>query len=1050
MKKMIAWMAQNHVTANLLMLLIIVAGLTAYFQLPRKVFPDAEIPVITVTVPYPGAAPDKIEESIVMKFESALVSVNGVRRISSSSTEGMGSIFLELEDDVDMDEVKNEVNSEIDRITDLPDDAEEAVVTRMEIEIPVMELGLYGGITEQELKDLAERVKNELRGKSEISKVEVYGTRSNEVSIEVSQKKLEAYNLTFHDVSTAISRGSMDLPGGKIRTEKGEILVRTRDLAEDGAAFGRIIVKTTAEGSRIRVSDVADVKDSFEDSNLYTGFDGREGALLVVSRTGTQSALKVAKQVKEYVKEKNKTLPEGVDLIVWDDMSRVLKSRIGLLVKNGALGFALVVLVLGFFLDIRLSFWVAVGMVLSFMGGLWAMLLFDVSINLISLFGFIMVLGIVVDDAIVVGESIFRAREAGEKPVAASKIGTTRIAVPVIFAVLTTVATFSPLLTVEGVSGQIMYAVPIVVISVLLFSLLESIFILPSHLSGLHLKSRVPLLRWSHDFSEKVDSRLRRFVERRYIPLLRKSMQWPTMVIAGSIALLMIFIGLIVGGRIDVKPGMGSTEGVSIKAFVEMPTGTAIHETRDVTDSIFNALERVKEKFLAENPDKKGSFYRHVFVSIGQQPSKGLMNNDDPTIAEVNILFPAGQERDYSLEPIQNMLREETRRIGGYESLTFSNAMRSAGEDINISLSYHDRAQLVEAALRLEDTLATYSGVYDISDDYELGKEEVQLELKDRGRHFGITLSDVALQVRTAFYGDEALRFQRGENDVPAMIRLTGAERGFLQTLFDMKIRTPRGAVPLTEVAHIRLGRGYSKINRINQNRVVTVTANVDENVSNPTSVNSEMVQFIEGEMQKEYPGISLIIGGEQEDTARSLKSLGVGYLVALFVVYILLAIPFKSYLEPFVIMAAIPFGAIGAFIGHVVLGYDLQMMSIFGIVALSGVVVNDSLVFVDFVNGELDRGLSIRESIVAAGRTRFRPILLTTVTTFAGLLPMLFEQSFQARMLIPMAISLGVGILFASAITLFLVPAYLILLYWVRAFFGIHKDGSAEALNAD
>ncbi|ERP38962.1 efflux RND transporter permease subunit [Chitinivibrio alkaliphilus] len=1040
MNKWIDWMVENHVTVNLLMLLIIVGGALSYLTLPRKIFPDAEIPVVTVTVPYPGASPDQIEQSVLTVFEDAFVGISGVRRISSTASEGVGSIFLEIEDNVESDQVRTDVTAAIDRIETIPEDSREPRISVMEIEIPVMQLGIYGDMSEQELAAFGERMVRDLRGRSGISRVDLFGVREYEMSLEVTPQKLEKYNISFEEIEQAVRGASLDLPGGKISSSHGEITLRTRDLSQTARDFERIIVRSWDDGSHVRVEDLGTVIDGFADVNLYTGFNGKDGAFVVVSRVGDQSALDIAQEVNSYVEETRARLPEGVELIVWEDFAEVLQDRLGLLLKNGGLGFILVLLVLGIFLDIRLAFWVAVGMAISFMGGLWAMTLFGVSINVISLFGFIMVLGIVVDDAIVIGENIFQERERGTPPVLASKRGTKSIAIPVVFAVLTTAATFSPLLAVEGVTGRIMYSVPVVVISVLLFSLFESLFILPAHLSTLREESTRGIFRISQEFSRKADRNLRGFIERIYVPLLQKSMRWPSLVIALSVAILIFFIALIAGGRVAVQPGMGNREGVSLRVFLTMPQGTSLEGTRAMTDTLLGRFDILREEFQ-DSHDRYASFDEHILVSIGEQPSRGSMGGDDPTIAEINILFPTGDERDYSLEPLQNRFREITADIRGYDELQFSTALGSGQDDINISLSFPDDDALLSAVHRLEDTLSRYDGVFDISNNFEGGAEELSLRLRSSGRSLGLTQADLARQVRTAFHGSEVLRVLRDEHDIPFMIRYPADIRGEVGTIHSMKISTPAGErVPITEVADIVHDRGYSFINRVNQNRVITVTAAVNTSVSNPGTITRELVGYIEGDMQQTYPGLEHVIGGQQEDSDRSLASLAMAFIVAMFVVYALLAIPFKSYLEPFIIMCAIPFGAIGAFIGHIVLGYDLQFMSIFGIVALSGVVVNDSLVFVDYVNRQMCRGLDVRSAILAAGRNRFRPILLTTLTTFAGLLPMLFETSFQAQMLIPMAISLGVGILFASAITLFLVPAYLILLDWIRTLFSIQR----------
>lgn len=1054
MKRAIEWMVENHVAANLLMILIVLAGIVSLFSLKMEVFPEITMDSISIQMVYRGASPDEIENSIVMKIEDAVAGLDGVQKVKSISNEGVGQVTVEVQYGEDVSEVRDRVKSEIDRITTFPAGAEKPVIKEMVRKSPVIKLGVYGDINERSLTEICEHIRDDLLQFPHISQVGLSGLRNYEISIEISENRLREYNLTFDQISIAIKKGSLDLPGGKIKNEHGEILIRTKGLGYTKEDYENIIIRSDIAGNTLKIKDVATVKDGFEDADMSTAFNGKPAALVTVYRVGDQGALKVAGTVKKYIKQKQKSLPEGMEIISWDDKSIILKQRLSLLLKNTWMGLILVLICLALFLDIRLAIWVASGIVISFFGSFIAMGVFNVSINMISLFAFIVVLGIVVDDAIVVGENIFSNREKGLPPLKSAKNGVLRVTVPVIFAVLTTVAAFGPLVFAEGNMGKIMKVIPTIVISVLLFSLIESLFILPAHLSRIKLETTNVVFAFVNKANKWVDSWLNKFINNRFVPFLRKALAYRYLVIGTGVALFFITIGLIAGGFVKFT-FMPEVEGDNMWASLSMHSGTSIEETRRIVLQIEEAAEKTRIDFRKKHSNIKGKLYQNRFSIVGDQPANKMGPHGrgdgliDPTIAEVNIELQSSEERKFSAFDLMNMWRANCQHLVGLKSLTFSSSIMSSGNAVELQLSSSNHENLTFAVEDVKELLAQYNGVFDIRDDFEEGKMELKLNLKLLASTMGITLSDLARQVRQGFYGDEALRIQRGRDEVKIMVRYSESQRRSLADIENMLIRNNKGVqVPFTDIAVVSYGRGYSKIKRSDHKRIISVIADVDDQVANANEIFSELKHKIETEIKTKYPGLSYSSEGAQKEQKRTMVSLARGFIIAIFLIYLLLAIPFKSYVQPLVIMSAIPFGFIGAVVGHIIMQYDLSMLSGMGVIALSGVVVNDSLVLVDFINGlRRNHGMPLIDAIVESAKNRFRPILLTSLTTFLGLMPMLFETSFQAKILIPMAISLGFGIVFATTITLIFIPAQVMILEDILGFF--KKDNNVEIATA-
>jgi multidrug efflux pump subunit AcrB len=880
---------------------------------------------------------------------------------------------------------------------------------------------------------MGERIRDGLSDLAEVSQVELSSARPYEIAIELSEQDLRRYGLTFDEVAAAVRNSSLDLPGGSIRTDAGEISLRAKGQAYRAPEFEAIVLRSFSDGTRLALGDVATVVDGFAETDQSALFDGRPSVLVQVYRVGNENALTVAQAVKDYLVRTQPLLPEGIELTTWQDDTRLLKDRLSLLIRSGRAGFILVFLSLAMFLRLRLALWVTAGMIISFFGAFWVMPQFDVSMNMLSLFAFVLVLGIVVDDAIVVGENIYTQVEKGQSGTKAAISGAQGVGVPVVFAVFTTVAAFSPLLSVPGNMGKFMRVIPVVVIGTLVFSLIESLFILPAHLS--HVKSRVPgrlrngMAQRLSSLRDRLVNWLRVVAQVHYRTLLERALKARYLTLSVGLASLIVTMGLVVGGWVNFT-FLPDVEADNVIAFVTMPEGTPV----EVTERAVRRLEEAARQLQREYEEEGEPAIEHILASIGEQPiRKRLMRTGGPTtesfaaahLGEVNMQLLSAEIREVTSPEIGRRWRELTGPIPEAEELTITSSLFSAGEDINIQLAGANYEELQEASEFLQLGLAEYPGVNEIADSYRSGKAEIKLRIRPEAEAVGLTLADLARQVRQAFYGEEAQRVQRGRDDIRVMIRYPELERRSLGDLENMRIRLPDGSeVPFAAAAEVDRGRGFSTITRTDRKRTINITAEVDASIANANDVVADVLTRIVPELLARYPTITYSLEGEQSEQRETLAGLGRGFIFALLLIYVLLAIPFRSYSQPLIVMSAIPFGVVGAVWGHVIMGMELTILSGFGIVALAGVVVNDSLVMVDFVNRERRTGKQLFESIREAGVARFRPIILTSLTTFAGLTPLLLERSLQAQFLIPMAISLAFGVIFATFITLILVPS--------------------------
>jgi len=1013
----VAWMAGHSVTANLLMLVLLVGGFFSGYRIKKEVFPYFELDRVQITVPYPGASPQEVERGIILAIEEAVQGLEGVDEVRASAKEGFGTVTVEMIEGENLQKLGQDIQSEVDRITSFPEESEEPRVVIVARKRFVVSLALYGDQSEGVLREYAEYLRDRLLQNPDITQVELVGVRNYEISVEISQDKLRTYNLTLEEVAGRIGRTSVELPGGAVKTPGGDILIRVKERKDYGHEFGKIPIITANDGTQVLLEDIADIKDGFEETDNAATYNGKPSVMVEVYRIGDQTPVSVSNAAKRVVEAVNKELPPGLAVVLRNDRSNIYRQRMGLLIKNGCMGLGLVFILLALFLEIRLAFWVALGIPISFMGSLLVLPAMGVSINMVSMFAFIVTLGIVVDDAIVVGENVYHHHQRGVLWFNAAVSGTREIAMPVTFSVLTNMIAFAPMFFVPGILGKVFKQIPVVVISVFAISLIECFLILPAHV-GHQKKLRKGFFSRIHAWQQRFSNAFVRFVSRRYGPLLGLALRWRYVTMSLGIAVLLIVVGYAKSGRMGFEL-FPKIESDYAKVTATLPFGTAFQKTEKVQQMLVKAAREV----VAENGGK--TLMEGIFARInGNQ-------------ADVRIYLTPPNKRPISTAQITERWRERVGGIPGLESLLFESDAGGPGRGaaITVELSHKNIGLLEKAAADVAKALGFYPIVKDIDDGFAPGKQQIDFQIKPEARSLGLRSKEVARQVRHAYYGAEALRQQRGRNEVKVMVRLPKIERISEYILEEMILRTPNGSeIPLRSAVTIHRGRAYTDINRRDGRRIVTVEADV-----RPRSKAGEISQSLKSEtlptLQKKYPGLIYGFEGRQADRRESMQSLMQGLLVALVVIFAMLAVPLNSYVQPVIIMVAIPFGIVGAVIGHLIMGYSLSVLSMFGVVALSGVVVNDSLVLIDFANRKERAGMNRRDAIHQAGIHRFRPIILTTLTTFGGLSPMIFETSRQARFLIPMAISLGYGILFATVITLVLVPSLYLIIEDIRQF---------------
>ncbi|MEM9463525.1 MAG: efflux RND transporter permease subunit [Myxococcota bacterium] len=1038
-KGALAWMTRNSVAANLLMFVLIVGGVLGVTRTKQEVFPEFSLDNITVSVPYPGASPAEVEQGILLAIEERVRGLDGVKRIKSTAREGSGSVTVELLLDANPDKVLADVKNEVDRITTFPEESEQPTVSLSKNRRQVISLILSGDLDLRTLHDLSEDARRGLLASDEITQVELEGVPPLEISVEVSRETLEAYGLTLQQIAAEISGSSLELPGGGIDTTKGEILVRVADRKRMGHELEGLVLRGTAGGGKVRLGDIATINDGYEDTDQYSLFDGRPAVRLTAYRVGDQTPSAVADAVKDYAQTLRERLPEGVHVSIWNDDSEVLEARIDLLLRNAGMGLVMVLIVLALFLDLRLAFWVALGIPISFLGSFLLLGGTTLSINMITLFAFIVTLGMVVDDAIVVGERTYAMMDEGKRPMHAAISAAREMAAPITFAILTTVAAFAPMFFVPGTMGKIFKMIPAVVISVLILSLIESFFVLPAHLAHGTKVKRLPrkgLLGLPGRVQQAVARGLAWTIARVYRPSVAALIRQRYVTFATALAAFIVTVGYVASGKMPFNffPQLAG-DVVTVQA--RLPYGTALENTEAVGDLMTQTLATTVDEFGADG-------VRGVFTRVGEAapqrgPSAGAGETGSHLIAIEVALMPPDQ-RSFSSDDFTARWQELLPPPPAVDSLTFKSSVGpGAGEAVAVQLLHPDTDVLATVSALVEEELRAYPSLRNVASEYSSGKPQLDFHLREQARNLGLSSNDVAFQLRSSFYGAEAVREQRDRNELKIMVRLPQHQRSSEHDLETLTIRTARGGeVPLHYVADLERGQAATAIYREDGQRTITVSAELAPGVESPREVLTSLQGELFPRLVEQYPELEIALAGAQREQQESFAALGQSYVLALFVIFALLAVPFRSYIQPVIIMAVIPFGFVGAILGHLIMGYGLSIMSVFGLVALSGVVVNDSLVLIDAVNRERRQGKSALQAVIDGGAMRLRPILLTSLTTFFGLMPMIAETSVQARFLIPMAISLGFGVLLVTFIVLLVVPALYMIIEDLRALFGV------------
>ena len=1017
---LISWFARNAVAANLLMFILLVGGFYTVFTIKKEIQPRLETNFVNVSVPFLGATPLDVEEGVVIKIEEAVQDIEGIEEVVSTASRGFGTVQIEVHADYEVTEVMDEIKNRVDAISTFPDNTEKPTISRTQFQQQTVLVSVYGDVDERILKEYAKQVRNEIVTLPGVTRAEILGSRDYEISIEVSEFTLQGYDLTLSEVAQAVRRGSLDLSAGAIRSEGGDILVRTKGQAYVGRDFENIVVRTNPDGTRVLLKDIANINDGFIDSERFSEYNSKPAISIQVLSVGSQSELDISATVHEYVSGKKENLPEEIQVASWADVSYYLKGRLDMMVKNLIMGAALVFLILTLFLRLKLAFWVMVGLPIAFMGAFFLMPVVDVTVNMLSLFGFILVLGIVVDDAIVIGESAYTNMRAKGHSVENIVEGVHKVAVPATFGVLTTIAAFLPILLVTGVTGDFFSAIGWVVILCLMFSLVESKLILPAHLAHMKVKhydkdTHNVFIRFQRFFSEG----LHHFVDDYYAPFLEKSLKRRYLTLSVFISALILSIGLLAGGilRFVFFPDIISD---FLQVEVEMNEGTPASQTHAAMRRIQEGLWEVDRQVSAEQGMESGAVVSSILAfarsDVSGQIITELVKENDDVITGPEVL---------------RRWREAVGEIPGIKTMGFEGATGpGGGPSVSLQLIGSNIEQVSRASKDLENRIRQYEGVFDIRNSHERGTPEIKLNIKPEAEALGLTLSDLARQVRAGFYGEEVQRVQRGQDEVKVMVRFPRDERDSVGYMDNMRIKTPGGGrVPFHAVAEVEWSESPTTIRRFDRERAVRVSAEVDKENYEPGKITADILEKELPEVLAAYPGVRHRLSGASQSAQEVQQDLIKGAFFALFLIYALMAIPLRSYSLPLIIMSVIPFGTIGAMVGHWILGIQVSMMSFFGIIALAGVVVNDSLILVDFVNRERRLGVPLIQAVMDAAKKRFRAILLTSLTTFFGLIPIVLETSLQAQIVIPMAASLAFGILFATVITLFLIPTlYMIL----------------------
>ena len=991
------------------MLTLVFGGLIVMSGIKQEVFPDFELDIVEVSVAYPGASPEEVEEGIILVIEEEIRGLEDVEHITARADEGRARISVELLSGANPDKAVQDIKNGVDRITSFPEDAERPVISFLTHRREVLQLALYGDVDERSLFYFAQNIREELLGLPSVTQVELRGVRSPEISIEVPQSQLRSYGFTLDEIAQIIRKSAVDVPGGGIKAEGGEVLLRTSERRDFASEFAGIPLVSKPDGTQVTIGDIAKITDGFADSEREAYYNGKRAVLLGVYRTGEQTPIDISEKVRQYIEDLKPSLPEGIGLSLYNDRSVLYKQRLDLLLRNGIIGLILVLITLGLFMETRLAFWVAMGIPISIIGSFLVLGYAGASINMISLFAFIITLGIVVDDAVVVGENISYKREKGLPPLQASIEGVREMSTVVTFAVLTNIIAFMPLLFIPGSTGKFLSVLPLVVISVFSISLVECLFILPAHLAYHRSKVTAGILGMIAKIPKRFEAGLEKFINNRYAPLLRSAVSNRYLTTVIFLAVLVVAYAYWDSGRVNFsfRPSIQTDR---IDAEVTLPYGAPIEDVRQIARLIEEGGLRAVEK-------SGGS---RIFV--GNMTDVGRRGSNT---AEVRFYLVPQKERAVTTREFSVLWRKEVGEIAGLESLFFDYLIGPGGSKaINVEITHPDPETLELAATDLAAAISEYKGVTDIDDGFQRGKPQFDFTMRSEGRSLGLTARELGSQVRHAFYGAESLRQQRGRDEVKVLVRLPESERRSLYNLEELMIRTPDGGeIPLSRAAHLKSGRAYTEIKRVDAKRVLNVTANVIPGLANENRILANLKAEFLPQLLANYQGLRYSFEGRQREQREAFQQIFYGLGFALLGIFTLLAVLFRSYVQAVLVMVSIFFGIVSALAGHVIMGYELSIISVFGMIALCGVVINGGLILTVTANRMRDSGEPFLQAAINAGIRRFRPIILTALTTFFGLAPMIFETSVQARFLVPMAISLGYGILFSTFVILILMP---------------------------
>ncbi|TNE47401.1 MAG: efflux RND transporter permease subunit [Deltaproteobacteria bacterium] len=1042
MRRVIQWVVTNPTLVNLMMVGICVLGLVSMEMVPKEVFPESALDLIIVRVTYRGAGPKEIENGVLIKIEEAVQGISGVSDLTSEGKENLGTVRIEVDGAADTGRVLRDVKDQIDQIASFPKDAETPAVYEVVRKAPVVSLALYGEVSRAALQTVAERIKDDLLAKSRIKFVEIKGSKEREISIEVKEKELRKYNLQISDIGRALNLANFDLSGGKLKTKREDFLIRVYGKRYLAKELENIPVKTLPGGNVIRIRDIATARETFDDSPTEFYYNGQKSLLINVMRTSTGNTLKIGAQAIAYLDEAKKILPAGVKLALQRDQNIPLRDRINLLVKNGLQGLVLVLITLSLLMNLRLAFWVAAGLPIAMLG---TFILFDpagLTVNVLSLFGLILVIGILVDDAIVVAENVYSHIEQGKHPIRAAIDGTMEVLPAVFAAVFTTILAFTPMFFMGGIIGKFIFAIPAVVSLSLLLSLVEGFLILPPHLAH-SLKPRNSTEHRQNRIRKALEDGFQWLSRDLYARHLHTALRYRWAVLALGVALFMMTIGMMRGGVVKFV-FFPRLEGDQIVARVLLKPGTPKSRTRELGKRIEDIALKLGEKYKKKY-GRDVILARSTWIGRFTQRGPGFAPPTGEEVLEVQLELLQGEVRPISSYKIVDDWRKATGLIEGALTVSFDTlGTPPLGRALEFQLLSNNNQQLAFAAKKLRKKLGTFQGVTDPEDDMTPGKRELRLKLLPLAKSLGVTLQDIALQIRYRITGQEVMRLQRGRDEIRVYVRYPESNRKSVNDLNDVWIQTRSGKqIPLRQLATWSYTRDLEVIRRINRKRIVTVYANLDDTKGSRVDIIRELKQSTFPMLRRQAPDLTISSSGQSKEQAKVFGGMAVAFPLALFGIFTLLVAVFGSYVQALLIISMIPFGIIGAIQGHFLLGRPLTILSFFGIVGLSGMVVNDSLVLVDKLNRLIrDDGMSVFQAAWEAGQTRLRAILSTTLTTFAGLAPLLLEKSLQAQFLIPMAISIAFGIVFATFITLMLVPCLYLISNDIRCFIGWMRSG--------